>query len=325
MKIPRRQFLHLAAGAVALPAVSSIARAQTYPTRPVRLIVGFAAGGATDVYARLLVRWLSERLGQSFVIENRSGAGSNIATQAVVTAAPDGYTLLMATPSNAVNASLYEKLSYDFIRDVAPIALVAYTPLVVVVHPSVPVKTIPELITYAKANPGKLNMGSGGIGSPPHVAGELFKMMTGVNMLLVNYRGGAPAVADLLGGQVLVMFNVMPESLEYIRTGKLRALAVTAATRSEALPDIPTVAEFVPGFEGSFWAGVGAPKNTPVEIIGRLNKEINAALADPVLKARFAELGSTVLPTSPAEFANFVADETAKWAKVVKFAGIKAD
>jgi tripartite-type tricarboxylate transporter receptor subunit TctC len=325
MSLRRRRFLRLAAGAVALPAVSRGALAQSYPTKPVRIIVGFAAGGATDVYARLLVRWLSERLGQSFVVENRSGAGSNIATQAVVTAAPDGYTFLMATSSNAVNASLYEKLSYDFIRDVAPIALVAYTPLVVVVHPSVPVKTIPELISYAKANPGKLNMGSGGIGSPPHVAGELFKMMTGVDMLLVNYRGGAPAVADLLGGQVLVMFNVMPESLEYIRTEKLRALAVTAATRSEALPDIPTVAEFVPGFEGSFWAGVGAPKNTSVEIIGRLNKEINAALADPVLKARFAELGSKVLPNSPVEFGNFVADETAKWAKVIKFAGIKAD
>ena len=325
MKLSRLQFLHLAAGAIALPAVSRIARAQTYPTRPVRLIVGFPAGGATDLYARLIGQVLGERLGQQFIIENRPGAASNIATEAVARAAPDGYTLLMATPANAINATLYDKLNFNFIRDIAPVARIAYTPLVVVVHPSVPVRTVPEFIAYAKANPGKLNMGSGGIGSPPHVAGELFKMITGVNMVPVQYRGGAPAVADLLGGQLQVMFNVTPESIEYIRAGKLRALAVTSISRSDALPDLPIVADFIPGFEASFWAGVGAPKNTPAEIIGKLNKEINTALADPVLKARFADLVSTVFPTSPVEFGKFIADETEKWGKVVRFAGIKAE
>jgi tripartite-type tricarboxylate transporter receptor subunit TctC len=322
MNLARRQFLHLAAGAAAVPAVSRVAWAQAYPSRPVRLIVGFPAGGATDLYARLIGQVLWERLGRQFIIENRSGASGNIGTQAVVRAAPDGYTLLMATVNDAVNAYLFEKLSYDFIRDVAPVARVAYTPLVVVVHPSVPVRTVPELIAYAKANPGKINY-AGGIGGPPQMAGELFKMMTGVNMVPVQYRGGAPAVADLLGGHVQVMFNVMPESIEYIRAGKLRALAVTSASRSDALPDLPILADFVPGFEASYWAGVGAPKNTPAEIIGKLNKEINAALADPLLKARFADLGSTVFPSSPAEFGKFVADETEKWAKVVKFADIK--
>jgi tripartite-type tricarboxylate transporter receptor subunit TctC len=325
MDIWRRQFLHLAAGAVAPPAVSRVARAQAYPTRPVRIIVPYPAGGATDLYARLIGQVLWERLGQQFIIEDRPGAASNIATEAVVRAAPDGYTLLMATPTNAVHATLYDKLNFNFIRDVAPVARIAHTPLVVVVHPSVPVRTVPEFIAYAKANPGKLNMGSSGIGSPPHVAGELFKMMTGVNIVPVQYRGGAPAVADLLGGQVHVMFNVTPESIEYIRAGKLRALAVTSISRSDALPDLPPVSDFVPGFEASFWAGVGAPKNTPAEIIGRLNKETNAALADPVLEARFADLVSTVFPTSPAEFGKFIADETEKWGKVVKFAGVKAD
>jgi tripartite-type tricarboxylate transporter receptor subunit TctC len=291
----------------------------------VRIIVGFPAGGATDLYARLIGQVLWERLGQQFIIENRSGASGNIGTEAVVRAAPDGYTLLMATVNDAVNAYLFEKLSYVFIRDVAPVARIAYTPLVVVVHPSVPVRTVPELIAYAKANPGKINYAAAGIGAPPHVAGELFKMMTGVNMVPVQYRGGAPAVADLLGGQVQVMFNVMPESIEYIRAGKLRALAVTSASRCDALPDLPILADFVPGFEASYWAGVGAPKNTPAEIIGRLNKEINAALASPVTKARFADLGSTVFPSSPAEFGKFIADETEKWAKVVRAANIKVD
>jgi tripartite-type tricarboxylate transporter receptor subunit TctC len=325
MKLHRRKFLHLAAGAAALPPVSRIAWAQAYPTRPVRIIVPYPAGGATDLYARLIGQVLWERLGQQFIIENRPGAASNIATEAVARAAPDGYTLLMATPANAINATLYDKLNFNFIRDIAPVARIAYTPLVVVVHPSVPVRTVPEFIAYAKANPGKLNMGSGGIGSPPHVAGELFKMITGVNMVPVQYRGGAPAVADLLGGQLQVMFNVTPESIEYIRAGKLRALAVTSISRSDALPDLPIVADFIPGFEASFWAGVGAPKNTPAEIIGKLNKEINTALADPVLKARFADLVSTVFPTSPVEFGKFIADETEKWGKVVRFAGIKAE
>jgi tripartite-type tricarboxylate transporter receptor subunit TctC len=326
LKLPhRRQFLNLAAGAATLPALSRIARAQVYPTRPVRIIVPYAAAGATDLYARLIVQVLWERLGQQFVIENRPGAGGNIGTEAVIRAAPDGYTLLMATPTNAVNATLYDRLNFDFIRDVAPVARIAYTPLVVVVHPTVPLTTVPEFFGYAKANPGKLNMGSGGIGSPPHVAGELFKMMTGVNIVPVQYRGGAPAVADLLGGQVQVMFNAMPESIEYIRSGKLRALAVTSISRSDALPDLPTVADFLPGFEASFWAGVGAPKNTPAEIIGKLNKEINAALADPVLKGRFADLGSTVFPASPPEFGKFIADETEKWGKVVRAANIRAD
>jgi tripartite-type tricarboxylate transporter receptor subunit TctC len=269
MKLHRRKFLHLAAGAAALPPVSRIAWAQAYPTRPVRIIVPYPAGGATDLYARLIGQVLWERLGQQFIIENRPGAASNIATEAVARAAPDGYTLLMATPANAINATLYDKLNFNFIRDIAPVARIAYTPLVVVVHPSVPVRTVPEFIAYAKANPGKLNMGSGGIGSPPHVAGELFKMITGVNMVPVQYRGGAPAVADLLGGQLQVMFNVTPESIEYIRAGKLRALAVTSISRSDALPDLPIVADFIPGFEASFWAGVGAPKNTPAEIIGK--------------------------------------------------------
>ena len=288
-------------------------------------IVGFAAGGAPDILARLMGQWLSERLGQPFVIENRPGAGSNIATEAVVRAPPDGYTLLLVSPANAINATLYDKLNFNFIRDIAPVAGIIREPHVMVVNPSVPAKTVPEFIAYAKANPGKLNMASAGNGTAAHVAGELFKMMTGVDMVHVPYRGAAPALTDLLGGQVQVMFAAMPASIEYIRAGKLRALAVTTATRSEALPDIPTVGEFVPGYEASAWFGVGAPKNTPAEIIDKLNKEINAALADPKIKARLADLGGTVLPGSPADFGKLIADETEKWGKVIRAANIKPE
>jgi len=325
MKLPRRQFLHLAAGATALTVVSRIASAQTYPTRPVRIIVGFAPGGATDIMARLMGQSLSERLGQQFVVENRPGAASNVGTEAVVNAAPDGYTLLVVTSVNAINATLYEKLNFNLIRDIAPVASTHREPFVMEANPSVPVKTVAEFIAHAKANPGKINMASAGIGSGNHISGELFKMMTGVNLVHVPYRGGGPALVDLLGGQVQVMFATMSSSIEYVRGGKLRALAVTTATRSPVLPDIPTVAEFVPGYESSFWTGVGAPKNTPAEIVDKLNKEINAALADPKMKARLADLGATALPSSPADFGKFIADETEKWGKVVKFAGLKAD
>src|SRR5262252_2479137 len=287
MKLPHRNFLHLAAGAAALPAVSRIASAQAYPTRPVRIIVGFAPSGATDIMARLVGQWLSERLGQQFIVENRPGAASNIATEAVVNAPPDGYTLLVATSVNAINATLYDKLNFNLIRDIAPVASIHREPFVMEVNPSVPVKTVPEFITHAKANAGKINMALAGIGSGNHTAGELFKMMTGVNLVHVPYRGGGPALIDLLGGQVQVMFATMSSSIEYVRGGKLRALAVTTATRSPVLPDIPTVTEFVPGYESSFWSGVGAPKNTPPEIVDKLNREINAALADPKFKARF--------------------------------------
>jgi tripartite-type tricarboxylate transporter receptor subunit TctC len=325
MKLPRRNFLHLAAGAAALPAVSRVAWAQAYPTRPVRLIVPFAPGGATDTVARLIGQWLSERLGQPFVIDNRSGGGTNIGTEAVVRASPDGYTLLMAGTTQAINATLYEKLNFNFIGDITPVASVIRVAIVLVVNPSVPAKTVPELIAYAKANPRKLNMASPGTGSSPHVSGELFKMMTGVDMVHVPYRSGGPALTDLLGGQVQVMFVTTVSSVEYIKAGRLRALAVTTATRSKALPDIPTVAEFVPGYEASGWFGIGAPRNTPTQIVHKLNNEINAALADPNMKARFAELGGTALAASAADFAKLIADETEKWAKVVKFAGIKAD
>jgi tripartite-type tricarboxylate transporter receptor subunit TctC len=325
MKLPRRNFLHLAAGAAALPAVSRFARAQAYPTRPVRIIVGFAPGGATDIMARLMGQSLSERLGQQFVIENRPGAASNVGTEAVVNAAPDGYTLLVVTSVNAINASLYEKLNFNLIRDVVPVASIHREPFVMEANPSVPVKTVAEFIAHAKANPGKINMASAGIGSGNHISGELFKMMTGVNLVHVPYRGGGPALVDLLGGQVQVMFATMSSSIEYVRAGKLRALAVTTATRSPVLPDIPTVAEFVPGYESSFWTGVGAPRNTPAEIVDKLNKEMNATLADPKFKARLADLGGTALSGSPLDFGKFVADETEKWAKVVKFAGVKAD
>ena len=326
MKLPhRRQFLHLAAAAAALPALSRIARAQAYPSRPVRLIVPFAPAGGSDITARLMGQWLSEWLAQPFIIENRPGAGSNIATEAVVRAAADGYTLLYVTTANAINATLYDKLNFNFIRDIAPVATISRNTYVMLVHPSMPAKTVPEFIAYAKAHPRKINMASAGTGSPPHVCGELFKMMAGVDMLHLPYRGGGPALTDLLGGQVQVYFATTVASIEYIRTGRLRALAVTTATRSDALPDIPTVAEFVPGYEASSWYGVGAPKATPAEIVEKLNKEINAGLADAKLKARLADLGGDVLALSPADFGKLIADETEKWGNVIRALNIKAD
>jgi tripartite-type tricarboxylate transporter receptor subunit TctC len=325
MKFPRRQFLHLAAGAAALPAVSRIAWAQTYPSRPVRIIVGLAAGGTQDILARLMGQWLSERFGQPFVVENRTGGGGNIAAEAVVRAPADGYTLLTVGPSNAANATLYDKLSFNFIRDIAPVASLTRVPNVLEVHPSVPVKTVPEFIAYAKANPGKLNMASGGNGTSQHLSGELFKMMTGANMLHVPYRGAGPALTDLLGGQVQVMFDNVSSSIEYIRAGGLRPLAVTTATRSEALPDIPTVSDFVPGYEASAVNGIGAPGATPTAIVDRLNKEINAGLADPRLKARLADLGAAVLVGSPADYGRLIAEETEKWGKVIRAANIKPE
>jgi tripartite-type tricarboxylate transporter receptor subunit TctC len=325
MKLPRRQFLHLAAGAAALPSFSRIARAQTYPTRPVHLIVGFAAGGPNDVVARLMGQWVSERLGQSFVIENRTGAGGNIGTEVVARAPPDGYTLLLATGANAVNATLYDKLSFNFIRDVAPVGSIMRVPNVMVVNPSVPAKTVPEFIAYAKANPGRINMATSGNGSAAHISGELFKQMTGVDLVAVAYRGGGPALIDLLAGQMQVMFEPTIATIEYIRAGKLRPLAVTTTARSELLPDVPTVGEFVAGYEASQWYGIGAPKSTPAEVVARLNQEINAGLADPKLRGRLAELGGTVLASSPADFGKLIADETEKWGKVVKTAGIKSE
>jgi tripartite-type tricarboxylate transporter receptor subunit TctC len=325
MRLARRRFLQLAAGAAALPAVSQSARAQAYPSRPVRIIAGFAAGGGVDITARLIGEWLSERLGQSFVTENRAGAGGNIGTEAVVNAAPDGYTLLLATIPNAVNATLYEKLNFNFIRDIAPVGGIIRVPQVILVHPSVPVKTIPEFIAYAKANPEKVNMGSAGSGSAPHLAGVLFSYLAGIKMVHVPYRGQGPALADLLSGQVQVFFATTPGMTDFIRSGKLRALAVTTALRAEVLPELPTVGEFVPGYEASQWYGLGAPKGTPAEIVDKLNKEINAALINASMKARFAEIGGAALAGSPAEFGRFIADETEKWGKVVKFAGIKAE
>jgi len=325
MKLPRRKFLHLAAGAAALPVLARIARAQAYPSRPVRIIVAFAAGGPADIIARLVGQWLSERLGQPFVVENRPGGGSNIGTEAVVRAPPDGYTLLLAGTPNTINATLYDRLNFDFLRDIASVAAIIRQPLVMAVHPSVPAKTVPEFIAHAKANPGKINMASGGIGTTPHVGGELFQMMTGVRMIHVPYRGAAPALTDLLAGQVQVYFANTVASIEYIRASKLRPLAVTTATRSEALPDIPTVGEFVPGYEASSWQGVDAPKNTSAEIVEKLNTEVNAALGDPKMKARLADLGGTPLVGSPADFGKLIADETEKWAKVIKFAGIKSE
>jgi tripartite-type tricarboxylate transporter receptor subunit TctC len=317
--------LHLAVGAAALPAVSRIAWAQAYPSRPVRIIAPTAPGGAPDILARLIGPWLSERLGQQFVVENRPGSGTNIGTEVVVRASPDGYTLLMVASANAINATLYDKLNFIFLRDIAAVAGIISLPFVMVVNPSVPAKTVPEFIAYAKANPGKINLGSPGIGTPGHVAGELFKMMAGVEMIHVPYRGGGPVMTDLLGGQVQVLFGSTSLTIEQIRAGKLRPLAVTTATRWEGLPDIPTVNDFVSGYEASTVSGLGAPKNTPAEIIDTLNKEINAALADPNMKARLADLGGTVLAGSPADFGKLIAEETEKWGKVVRFTGIKAD
>ena len=324
MECRRRQFLHLAAGAAALPAVSRIARAETYPSRPVRFIVGYAPAGGNDIVARLIGQWLSERLGQTFIIENRPGAGTNIATEAVVNAPPDGYTLLLVGVPNAANATLYGNLKFNFIRDIAPVAGVSRGPLVLVVNPSVPATTVPEFVAYAKANPGKINMASAGIGSGSHLAGELFKMIAGVNLVHVPYRGNGPALTDLLAGQVDVLFPTLASCIEYIRTGKLRGLAVTTGMRSDALPDLPTVAESVQGYETSGWYGVGVPNGTPAEVIDKLNREINAGLADPKMKAQFADLGSTVLPGSPADFGRLIADETEKWGKVIRAANIKA-
>jgi tripartite-type tricarboxylate transporter receptor subunit TctC len=325
MKLPRRKFLHLALGAAALPAVSRFARAQTYPARPVRLIVGFPAGGGADTLARLTAQWLSERLGQPFIVENRPGAGTNIATEAVVHAPADGHTLLLVGPSNATNATLFERLNFNFIRDIAPVAGIARVAFVLLVNPSLPAKTFLEFLAYAKANPAKVNMASSGSGTASHIAGELFKMMAGVNMLHVPYRGDVPAITDLLGGQVQVYFGTLSGSIEYIRSGKLRALAVTTATRSEMLPDVPTVGESVPGYEASTWSGVGAPKGTPIEIVDKLNNEINAALANPKFKARLADLGVTTLALTPADFGKLIADETEKWGKVIRSANIKAE
>jgi tripartite-type tricarboxylate transporter receptor subunit TctC len=323
MKLPRRRFLHLAAGAAALPIASRAARAQAYPIRPVRIVVGFAPGGGLDINARLIGQWLSERLGQQFIVDNRPGANGNIGTEAVVRAAADGYTLLLAIAANAVNATLYGNLSFNFVRDLAPVAGIARIPQVMEVHPSVPATTIPEFIAYAKSAPGKLNMASGGVGGTPHVAGELFKMMAGVDMLHVPYRGNPRP--DLLGGQVHVMFDTVPASIEFIRSGKLRPLAVTTATRLDALPNVPTVAEFLPGYEASGWQGIAAPRGTPAAIIERLNGEINATLADAKMKAQMANLGAVPMPMTPAEFGGLIEAEIEKWAKVIRAANIKAE
>jgi len=325
MRLFRRQFLHFAVGAVAVPAVSRVARAQAYPSRPVRIIVGFAPGGVTDIMARLMGQWLAERLGQPFIIENRPGAGGNIATEAVVRAAADGYTLLLAGGNDAINAALYRKLNFNFIRDITPVAGIAIGPNVVVVSLSVPAKTLPEFIAYAKANPGAVNMASAGTGSGNHMFGELFKAMTGVNMVHVPYRGGAPAITDLIAGQVQVNFSPLPTSIEYIKAARLRALAVTTASRWPGLPDIPTVAEFVPGYEASTWTGIGAPRGTPAEIVEKLNDAVNAGLADAKLKGQLFDLGATVLPGSPVDFAKFLVEETKKWGDVVKFSGAKVE
>jgi tripartite-type tricarboxylate transporter receptor subunit TctC len=325
MNFLRRQFLQFAAAAAAAPALPQFASALEYPSQPVRIVVGFSAGGSQDPLARLMGQWLSERLGQPFIIENRPGAGGSIATEAVVRATPDGYTLLLIGPPNVINAILYDKLNFSFIRDIAPIAKIINQPLVMVVNPTIPPKTVPEFIAYAKTNPGKINMASSGNGTSPHLAGEMFKKMADINMVHVPYRGAAPAATDLLGGHVQVMFATESSVIEYIRTGKMRALAVTTAARADTLPGIPTISEYLPGFEASSWDGIGAPRNTPVEIIDRLNKEINAGLTDPKMKARLAALGGTVLPLSPADFRRFISDETEKWGNVIRAAGIKAE
>ena len=323
MNLLRRTFLHLLAGVAALPAISRLACAQAYPSRPVRWIVGFTPAGGNDITARLIGQWLTDRLGQPFVIENRPGAGTNIAAEIVINSPPDGYTLFLTNFSNAVNAALYEKLSFDFMRDMAPVVGISRAPVILAVNPSVPAKTVPEFIAYAKANPDKLNMGSAGIGSAGHLAGELLQMMTGIKLVHVPYRGNAPALTDLIAGQVQLVFPSSASSIEHVRTGQVRGLAVTGSTRLDALPDLPTVADSVPGYEASSLYGIGAPRNTPAEVIDRLNKEVNAALADPKLKARLADLGGTPFGGSSAEFGKLMADETEKWGKVVKFAGIK--
>jgi tripartite-type tricarboxylate transporter receptor subunit TctC len=325
MRLPRRTFLRLTAGAVALPAVSRIAGAQTYPSRPIRIIIGYTPAGSADITARLMGQWLSERLGQTVVVENRPGAGTNLATEAVVRAPADGYTLLLVAPANAINATLFEKLNHNYLRDIAPVAGINRFPNVMEVNPSVPVKTVPEFIAYAKANAGKLSMASAGAGSTIHMSGELFKMMTGVNMTHVPYRGSAPALTDMISGQVQVMFDNIPTSIEHIRAGKLRALAVTGSTRSELLPDIPMVADYIPGYEASAWYGLGAPRGTPPEIIEKLNTTVNAILADPAVKKKFADMGATLITGSAADFGKYVADETEKWGKVIKFSGAKPD
>jgi len=326
MRLARRRLLHLAAGAAVLPAMSRFAWAQPYPSRPVRIIIGQAAGSSSDITARLIAQQVAQRLGQQFIIETRPGAGGNIATEAAAGAPPDGYTLLLVNAQNTINSVLYEKLNFNFLRDIAPIAGIDLVPLVMEVHPSFPAKTVLEFIAYAKANPGKINMASAGIGGPQHVAGELFKFMAGVNLVHVPYRGSTPALTDLLGGQVEMMFDVTPSSLPHIRAGALRPLGVTTKARLEALPDVPTVADFLPGYEASAWVGFGAPKNTPAAIVDMLNKEFNAAIADPAIKKRLAELGAVAMPpNSPADFAKYMADDAEKWAKVVKFAGLKPE
>ena len=325
MTLPRRTFLHLAAGAAVLPALSRIARAQAYPSRPVRIVVGFPAGGATDIQARLMGQWLSERLGQQFLVENRAGVSGNIGTEAVAKSPADGYTLLQIVTPNAINAALYANLNFDFVRDIAPVICVARLAYVVVVHPSVPATTIPEFIAYAKANPGKINYGSAGAGTPQNISCELFKMMAGVNLVHVPYRGGAPATSDLVGGHLHVIFAPVSEAIEHVKAGKLRPLAVTTAARLDVLPDVPAMADFVPGYEASGFAGIGAPRNTPAEIIDLLNKELNAGLADARIKTRIVELGGTPLGGSPAEFGTIIADAIEKWGRVIKFAGIKID
>jgi tripartite-type tricarboxylate transporter receptor subunit TctC len=325
MQLRRREFLQLGAGAAALPVMMDFANAQAYPTRPVHIICGFAAGGPNDTVSRLLGQSLSERLGQQFVVENRTGAGGNIATEVVVRAPPDGYTLLLVSSANAVNTTLYDNLSYDFSRDIAPVAGLLRVPNLMVVNPSVPAKTVPEFIAYAKANPGKINMATAGNGTTTHMSGELFKELAGVKLVTVAYRGGAPALIDLIAGQVQMMFEPTISTLEYVKTGKLRALGVTSATRSEQLPDVPAISEFVPGYEATQWYGIGAPRNTPADVIAKLNKEINAALADPKLKGRLTDLGGIETPTTPAELGKLVADETEKWAKVIRSANIKPE
>jgi tripartite-type tricarboxylate transporter receptor subunit TctC len=325
MLLARRQFLHLAGATAALPTTSRVARAQSYPSRPVRIIVGFPAGGPTDIVARVMAQWLSERLGQQFVVENRPGAASNIGTEAALRAPPDGYTLLQVTSSNAVNATFYENLNFNLLNDIAPVGAIIRVPFVMEVNPSVPAKTVLEFIAYAKANPGKINMASGGTGTSIHIAGELFKMMAGVNLVHVPYRGSAPALTDMISGQVQIMFDVLTSSLQHIRSGALRALAVTTATRSQALPDLPTVGDFLPGYEASAWYGIAAPRNTSSEIVDKLNTAMNAGLADAGVRARLADLGGTVIPGSPADFGKLVADEIEKWGKVVKFSGARAE